>query len=163
VLFPPDITLLTQSEAITGWNIDVSSSITDFSLAGTNGVIAVGNDGIFGDRYLATLDSATSSLPMGLTLALFQIDLQGLFTGPSDLLTDGSFASLPYLALANPMQSGGLFSIAGNTGGCQACEIEITSLTGISEMSAVPIPAAVWLFGTALVSVLGFSRRSKTI
>ena len=35
-------------------------------------------------------------------------------------------------------------------------EAELTSL------NAVPVPAAVWLFGTALIGLVGFSRRRKT-
>ncbi len=31
-----------------------------------------------------------------------------------------------------------------------------------AELSAVPIPAAVWLFGTALVGLVGFSRRKQS-
>jgi hypothetical protein len=31
----------------------------------------------------------------------------------------------------------------------------------ISEVSAVPVPAAVWLFGTALVGFIGISRKTK--
>ena len=30
-------------------------------------------------------------------------------------------------------------------------------------LNPVPVPAAVWLFGTALVGLLGFGRRRKTI
>jgi hypothetical protein len=29
--------------------------------------------------------------------------------------------------------------------------------------SAVPVPAALWLFGTALIGMVGFSRQSKSI
>jgi hypothetical protein len=32
----------------------------------------------------------------------------------------------------------------------------------LSEVSAVPIPAAAWLFGTALIGLVGFSKRRKT-
>jgi hypothetical protein len=32
----------------------------------------------------------------------------------------------------------------------------------ISEISAVPVPAAVWLFGTALIGLVGFGKRRKT-
>jgi hypothetical protein len=33
----------------------------------------------------------------------------------------------------------------------------------ISEISAVPVPAAVWLFGTALIGLVGFSKRKARI
>jgi hypothetical protein len=32
-----------------------------------------------------------------------------------------------------------------------------------AQISAVPVPAAVWLFGTALLGLVGFSKRRKTI
>ncbi len=32
----------------------------------------------------------------------------------------------------------------------------------IDSVSAVPVPAAIWLFGTALVGLVGFSRRKST-
>ena len=32
-----------------------------------------------------------------------------------------------------------------------------------AQISAVPVPAAVWLFGTALIGLVGFSKRRKTI
>ena len=31
------------------------------------------------------------------------------------------------------------------------------------EVSVIPVPAAVWLFGTALIGLIGFGRRRKTI
>ena len=31
----------------------------------------------------------------------------------------------------------------------------------LSEVSAIPIPAAIWLFGTALIGLVGFSKRRK--
>jgi len=36
----------------------------------------------------------------------------------------------------------------------------VDNIAGLS-VSAVPVPAAVWLFGTALAGLLGFSRRTK--
>ena len=34
-------------------------------------------------------------------------------------------------------------------------------LTNISEINPVPIPAAVWLFGTGILGLIGFSKRRK--
>ena len=42
-------------------------------------------------------------------------------------------------------------------GGLQAARVDNMSLT----VSPVPIPAAVWLFGTALIGLVGFNRRKK--
>jgi hypothetical protein len=39
--------------------------------------------------------------------------------------------------------------------------LEIDSVS-IDSVSAVPVPAAVWLFGTALIGLVGFSKRRKT-
>ncbi len=144
----------------TSWSIDLfSSAIPGFSFSGSNDVIAAGNDGIFGDRYLVILDLG-STLPLGLGLASFLFDLQDLFVPPADMLSDASFASLPNLALAQ--SAGGMFSINGNAGGCQHCLIEITSLTEASLAPyAMPVPAATWLFGSALLGLLGFGRHRK--
>ena len=39
---------------------------------------------------------------------------------------------------------------------------EFISAVNVPPMSAVPLPAAFWLFGTALMGLLGFSKR-KTL
>ncbi len=36
-----------------------------------------------------------------------------------------------------------------------------TSLKGVSAPSAVPLPAAIWLFGSGLIGLLGISRRKQ--
>ena len=33
----------------------------------------------------------------------------------------------------------------------------------VSEVSAIPVPAAVWLFGTALIVLVGFNKRKKVV
>ena len=35
--------------------------------------------------------------------------------------------------------------------------------TGVRSLSEVPVPAAVWLFGTALLGLMGFRRRARTL
>lgn len=162
----PDSSLDTQTVAIsntlpgTFWKVDVfSSAISDFSVSGTNGVISVGdNTASFGDRYSATLSSPGATLPGGLGFNFFQIDLQDLSSDGADMLSDGAFQSLPNLALAIPNRTRGRFFVSGDTGGCTQCYFTLTSLTGISP---VPIPAAAWLFGTALIGLVGFGKRRK--
>ncbi len=39
--------------------------------------------------------------------------------------------------------------------------LEIDSVATIDDISAVPVPAAAWLFGTALIGFVGYSRRRK--
>ena len=36
-----------------------------------------------------------------------------------------------------------------------------SGLVVFAEVSAVPVPAAIWLFGTALIGFIGFSKRRK--
>ena len=37
----------------------------------------------------------------------------------------------------------------------------LSHVTEFGQVSAVPVPASVWLFGTALIGFIGFSRRTK--
>jgi hypothetical protein len=39
--------------------------------------------------------------------------------------------------------------------------VDDLSLNGLTSPSAVPVPAAVWLFGTALIGLVGFGKRRK--
>ena len=39
---------------------------------------------------------------------------------------------------------------------------QIGTVIAYDALSAIPVPAAVWLFGTALVGVAGFTRRGRT-
>ena len=39
--------------------------------------------------------------------------------------------------------------------------VTISGNISFDEVSAVPVPAAVWLFGTALIGLVGLSRRRK--
>lgn len=39
--------------------------------------------------------------------------------------------------------------------------ISHVEIVGNSDMSVIPVPAAIWLFGTALIGFIGFSRRTR--
>lgn len=141
----------------TGWNLDVVSSTLfgNYSVFGTTGQISLGNDRpLFGDRYVVTLFGFNSSpLPGGLGLNFFQMDLQdGVFAG-QDMLAGGSLQTLPNLALAS--FAGGRFFTTGNSTGCTQCQLSTTRFSADTNPSAVPLPAAAWLFGSALLGLLG--------
>ena len=63
--------------------------------------------------------------------------------------------------------SGSLFNAGLNTisvlasdyGGLTFFDMQLVAEDGIGPPSAVPVPAAVWLFGTALFGLVGFSKR----
>lgn len=160
VLPHPDSAFDTQSVAIsnslpgTSWSLFVSSTaVADFSVSGTSGVIAVGNNtSAFGDRYDATL-SSTNPLPGGLTLEFFQISLLDSTANGADMLSSGAIDVFPNLSLTS--QPSGRFYISDETNGCTQCYIAVTSLT------AVPIPTALWLFSSGLLGLVGISRRKK--
>ena len=49
-----------------------------------------------------------------------------------------------------------------NTDGWFGVSLDYSELT-LRDVPAVPVPAAVWLFGTALLGLAGFSRRKKKV
>lgn len=49
--------------------------------------------------------------------------------------------------------------ISGTYTGSSFTDVEITSST-LAKVSAVPVPAAVWLFGTAIIGMVGLKRRN---
>lgn len=149
----------------TGWELSVSSSSAfgNYSITGTRGQIATGNDTrvsgtFFGDRYVLSLFGAGATpLPGGVGLNFFQFDLSDRTT-PANMLTANGFQALPNLALASG-NSGRFFTIG--TTGCSQCFISLTALTSDSAVPPVPVPAAVWLFASALVAIAGLNRRRR--
>lgn len=79
---------------------------------------------------------------------------------------EGTFetSTITYMVLANDPNLGGLleirlFNILGGPG----IEVNFDNVRlDATALSAVPVPAAVWLFGTALIGLIGYSKRRKT-
>ena len=80
--------------------------------------------------------------------------------GDSDVWTHYSFTGF-----AGPDTSGGitlqLNAACGGGAGCVA-DYYIDNVTISADVSAVPVPAAAWLFGSALLGLTGVARKKKT-
>jgi hypothetical protein len=134
------------------WNGLPGSGVTDFGVTITG---ASSGNGTFTLADFSALYFATPSL----------LDLSTQLIGQS--LTNGfTFGD------SGAGSSGGDFNIFGNNGvaptgtwyfrlttnGGSGDNMLVTSMTP----SAVPVPAAVWLFGSAMTGLLGFGKRKQT-
>lgn len=111
-------------------------------LSGTNLFRDFNNDGIWdSSEWIADINSAT---PYSDSLQLSAASQQG----PAPLAaTSGSL---------------GFDSTAPFTGIRGYFDIGSGNSMYVTSVSAVPVPAAVWLFGSGLVGLIGFSRRKRT-
>jgi len=113
----------------------------------TGGSIPASNDTLFGDAT-----SGFFTLPIGpspFASTFFNVTPLSNPTSPGDLpsgglpLTNDGIPGSPILATF----------FAGRSGAFDLVNLEVISI------SAVPVPAAIWLFGAGLVGLLGFARR----
>jgi len=92
----------------------------------------------------------------------FSFDTAGSMVNPTGLTSTMQYGDCTSLGLMNSMCMTG-FGVQGMN------SIENGSMDGyasslmISEVSAVPVPAAAWLFGGALISLFGANRRKSVL
>ena len=99
------------------------------------------------------VDGIVQQKEAGLTVPILDelgIDNPGL---PVNLLLTRDISPDPCSGFPGGGNTGGEFPGGGNTGGC---------FPG-NGPSAVPIPATVWLFGTGLIGLIGFSKRRNQL
>jgi len=135
------------------------------SLAVTN-IPAVGGIGI---TTAAPGSFDLELLTGGLNLSLTQATVQYVQTGFIDFIFSGAFASidsqdLPYgLVIGEPVTLS--FSAQVDSGSVTSSGDYLTGFTasGTGEVqgAVVPVPAAVWLFGSGLLGLVGMTRRKK--
>ena len=103
-------------------------------------------------------------------MALYDDDTAGTLLGQNDDCADGVFWScLSYSNLQQGTYLVGVSLLLNTfsdlwmlTSENQSNENEYAGLNiTVSAVSAVPIPAAIWLFGTALIGFVGMSRRTS--
>jgi hypothetical protein len=77
----------------------------------------------------------------------------------SSVIGDFIVASVEFQAVGAGITDTALSEFAFNPWGSGGTPINPGYVPGLVTVSAVPLPAAVWLFGTGLVALLGFTRR----
>ena len=66
--------------------------------------------------------------------------------------------------VSGPITAGDLFSVATSGGSWTSSATQYNGLIAVdttSTLSAIPVPAAAWLFGSALMGLVGMARRRK--
>ena len=99
-------------------------------------------------------------------------ELSGGGTSKAEIFTNGplfpndpvNWSSFVWNTTLGPDVSGGvtlqLKSSCGPVAGC-GVDVQFDNITISTDVSAVPVPAAVWLFGSGLVGLVGVARRKK--
>ncbi len=101
--------------------------------------------------FTGSIGSLTN--PSSLKFTLGDADLNNIFINPNELLS-GNTSNIPDLS--------GMFGYIGVQDVFLGTSSEISfSATGYS-VSAVPLPASVWLLGSGLIGILGLVRRKTT-
>ena len=154
------------TEILTGFDLEISFddsilSFTDFSVGpGATGLDPFGLDSgalSYGfDLGFGTAAVGDFSFELDSTLQTLQPDSFVLGTLAFDTLSAGTSAlTISYALLAGEADASGLF----------ATELTAVLETGSIEVSPIvspiPVPAAIWLFGTGLIGLIGFSKRRK--
>ena len=153
---------------------DGSSTNPGCQAGGVGGQLTCGNDGIgIGNDEITT--GQTLNLIFNTAVRITSIEFLDLYEGVraeeatvsidggisrSVIATgssgDGGYANLDFLALVGADQNieftaRNLYGDDGNN------DYALAAIT----VSAVPVPAAIWLFGTGLIGLIGFSKRRK--
>ena len=159
-----------------GWDDPLAAlGIPDYP--GTNTAVSLGDDGWlklqFTDNSLTTSGNNANDLwifEIGNAIETFNVQIStddityidlGNFSGqPGGIDIDANISVIPSTLYSYIL----LTDVTGNQTGFPFGEADIDAVGAISSappVSAVPVPAAFWLFGTALVGFIGVSRRRK--
>jgi hypothetical protein len=132
-----------------GCNGSYLLDFTSTSVGNAAGVFGVGLDVFGGQDVFGTTAFVTFGDSSTANFAIPDISSGNLFWG----LTDSLLISSIHF---------GLLDGASNTSdSIQRMAMDNLTIGSMNPVSAVPVPAAVWLFGTALIGFVGMSRRRK--
>ena len=128
-----------------------------------------------GQQVDVTFDIRGSSAAGGVLFAEAFSEITGEGVSKAEILGGGPlfpnadsdvWSSYAYSFTVGPDSSGGItlqFAVAcGADAGCVA-DYYLDNVTISADVSAVPVPAAVWLFGSGLLGLVGVARRKKAL
>jgi hypothetical protein len=168
---------ITGSIGFTGsyqiWDDDTSMTVTDFNIGDTilvsddttvTGVV----DGSFATAGITAGDAVThNDIPYNPTGSIndiwsvggFTMDINTMIVASIDTI-DGNFITLTgdgSISSTNPSleTTPGTWIFSANTLGA--------NLTWSSSSTVVPVPPAVWLFGSGLIGLVGIARRKNSV
>ena len=151
-----------------GSGIAPSLSVFDIDLGFDNSLFALGAV-TFGtqldDLAVAGFPSIQDVIPSASAVNVYELSLD--FSSDLDLLQPGSF--LLFSVQFEAKSAGvGLFDLAiielvdtSLIPGLLSASTTSATVQVMAPLNPIPVPAAVWLFGTALLGLVGFGRRKK--
>lgn len=133
------------AEAISNGTFDLSATIDEFGTM-TSGSLTIGGT-------VASLGFNSGTLLTGTLTAFGFRDSGG---DPLEFLFDVTGGDAAGLYGGGSIPGGIILSDTGFTGSFAS---NFNSSTGVADVAPVPLPAAVWLFGSGLLGLVGLSRR----
>lgn len=138
----------------------------------TNSLIKQANVGVGivnpGDEVMISFEMRGSTGDGGVVFAEFFSEVSGGGTSAAEILSGGplfgsaDWTLYEYTAIAGPDVSGGVtLQLGAVCGGASTCVSDIFIDNVSVSVSAVPVPAAAWLFGSALLGLGGLARKKR--
>ncbi len=143
-----------------GYTIDASSLTIDATVTGI--IDGLNNFTDITDQSFTLTATGTSTLTSGGSFTFISGLYDGTFTVGGGLLT-GSFTGMILDGLEAAPGLNGDVSFTGGTlqsGATGRLELALSNTSVAGKLGAVvPVPAAVWLFGSGLIGLVGIARR----
>ncbi|WP_445371324.1 flocculation-associated PEP-CTERM protein PepA [Methylomonas sp. HW2-6] len=148
-----------QSFSLTGGNVGLYFDTTpDFSFGADSGF----NDGTAILSGTLTGGSGFISLSSGKGIEQLDLSFSGIFGSSNSSVYSapiGGGSALFSIDLKNSTLLPGITSVQGHN----KSEGSLAAVDGSINLTAVPLPAAAWMFGAGLVGLLGAGQRKKTV